>query len=102
MEDKNRFLKELAQTNPSPFLVEVDRAEGIYIYDVHEKKYMDLIEGLCVNNIGHNHPKIIKSIKNQLEKHLHVMVYGEFVQRSQMDLSKNLLKHAGKIAKKML
>ena len=92
MEDKNRFLKELAQTNPSPFLVEVDRAEGIYIYDVHEKKYMDLIAGLCVNNIGHNHPKIIKSIKNQLEKHLHVMVYGEFVQRSQMDLSKNLLK----------
>ena len=76
MEDKNRFLKELAQTNPSPFLVEVDRAEGIYIYDVHEKKYMDLIAGLCVNNIGHNHPKIIKSIKNQLEKHLHVMVTG--------------------------
>ena len=52
---------------------------------------MDLIAGVCVNNIGHNHPKVIKSIKNQLEKHLHVMVYGEFVQPSQLDLSKYLL-----------
>lgn len=90
MANKNRFLKELAQTNPSPILIDVDRAEGIYIFDRKGKKYMDLIAGVCVNNIGHNHPAVIKSIKNQLDKHLHVMVYGEFIQQAQLDLSNNL------------
>ena len=52
---------------------------------------MDLISGVCVNNLGHNHPLIIEAIRSQLEKHLHVMVYGEFIQKSQLDLSKNLL-----------
>ena len=87
MEDKNRFLKELAQTNPSPFLVEVDYAEGIYIYDKSEKKYMDLIAGLALITLA----IIIQRLKihqKSIEKHLHVMVYGEFVQRSQMDFQK--------------
>ena len=66
MANKNRFLKELAQTNPSPILIDVDRAEGIYIFDRKGKKYMDLIAGVCVNNIGHNHPAVIKSIKNRI------------------------------------
>ncbi len=84
------FLKHLAQTNPNPFLVEVDRAEGIYIWDKSGKKYMDMIAGVAVNNIGHNHPKVVQAIKDQVDKHLHVMVYGEFVQTAQVNLAKSL------------
>ena len=91
MNNKNKFLNGLAQTNPTPLLIEVDHADGIYIYDKQGKKYVDMIAGLCVNNLGHNHPKIINAIKSQLDKHLHVMVYGEFIQQAQLDLSKNLM-----------
>lgn len=91
MDNKNKFLNGLAQTNPNPLLIEVDHADGVYIYDKQGNKYMDMIAGLCVNNVGHNHPKIITAIKAQVDKHLHVMVYGEFIQQAQLDLSKNLM-----------
>ena len=91
MDNKNKFLNGLAQTNPNPLLIEVEHADGIYIYDKQGNKYVDMIAGLCVNNVGHNHPKIINAIKSQLDKHLHVMVYGEFIQQAQLDLSKNLM-----------
>ncbi|MDG2153389.1 MAG: aspartate aminotransferase family protein [Crocinitomicaceae bacterium] len=91
MDNKNKFLNGLAQTNPNPLLIEVEHAEGIYIYDKQGNKYVDMIAGLCVNNVGHNHPKIINAIKSQLDKHLHVMVYGEFIQQAQLDLSENLM-----------
>ena len=91
MDNKNKFLNGLAQTNPNPLLMEVEHADGIYIYDKQGNKYVDMIAGLCVNNVGHNHPKIINAIKSQLDKHLHVMVYGEFIQQAQLDLSKNLM-----------
>jgi acetylornithine/succinyldiaminopimelate/putrescine aminotransferase len=68
----------------------VDRAEGIYIYDKSGKRYMDMIAGVAVNNIGHNHPKVIAAIQEQLPKHLHVMVYGEYLQDSQLALANNL------------
>ncbi len=84
------FLKFQGQTNQSPYLIEVERAEGIYIYDKCGKSYMDMIAGVAVNNIGHSHPKVIKAIKNQVDKHLHVMVYGEFIQDSQLNFSKKL------------
>lgn len=70
--------------------IEVDRAEGVYIYDTAGKKYMDMIAGLAVSNLGHGHPKILQAIKEQADKHLHVMVYGEFYQKAQMQLSKRL------------
>ena len=91
MDNKKRFLNTLAQTNPNPILIDVDYAEGIFIYDKEGKKYMDMISGLCVNNLGHNHPAIIRAIKSQIDKHLHVMVYGEFIQEAQLDLSRNLM-----------
>jgi acetylornithine/succinyldiaminopimelate/putrescine aminotransferase len=91
LDNKNKFLNGLAQTNPNPLLIEVEHADGIYIYDKQGNKYVDMIAGLCVNNVGHNHPKIINAIKSQLDKHLHVMVYGEFIQQAQLDLSKNLM-----------
>ena len=84
------FLEGLAQTNPSPYLIEVDRAEGIYIWDKDGKRYTDMIAGVAVNNIGHRHPKVVQAIKNQVDQYLHVMVYGEFVQDAQLQLSKNL------------
>src|SRR5688500_11469611 len=74
------FFNNLAQTSPHPYLISVDRAEGIYLYSPEGKRYTDLISGIGVSNIGHRHPKVVKAIKDQVDKHLHVMVYGEFIQ----------------------
>lgn len=91
MSERDFFLSHLGQTTPFPFLVEVERAEGIYIYDKQGKAYMDMISGVAVNNIGHRHPKVVSALKNQIDKYLHVMVYGEFIQDSQQLLVKELL-----------
>ena len=85
------FKAHLGQTSPFPFLIEVDRAEGAFIYDKQGKAYLDMIAGVAVNNIGHRHPKVIAALQKQLEKHLHVMVYGEFIQDAQQALVKSLL-----------
>lgn len=76
------FSKNLGQTSPFPFLIDVDRAEGVYIYDKNGKSYMDMISGVSVNNIGHRHPKVVEALHKQVDQHLHVMVYGEFIQDS--------------------
>ncbi len=89
--EKDFFLNHLAQTNEHPFLLEVERAEGIYIYAKSGAVFMDMIAGVAVNNIGHCHPKVISAIKNQVDKHMHVMVYGEFVQEAQNEFGKTLL-----------
>jgi acetylornithine/N-succinyldiaminopimelate aminotransferase len=91
MERSKFFLGHLGQTNEHPFLIEVDRAEGIYIYDKNGKSYMDMISGVAVNNIGHRHPKVVEAIQKQLDKHLHVMVYGEFVQDAQNEMAQELI-----------
>jgi len=92
MTEAQQFFKShLGQTSPFPFLIEVERAEGAYIYDKKGKAYLDMIAGVAVNNIGHRHPKVLKALENQLQKHLHVMVYGEFIQDAQQDLAKQLL-----------
>jgi acetylornithine/N-succinyldiaminopimelate aminotransferase len=84
------FLDKLAQTTSSPYLIEIERAEGSYVYDSNGKKYLDMIAGVSVNNIGHRHPKVIEAIKSQLDKYLHVMVYGEFIQHPQNQLASKL------------
>jgi acetylornithine/N-succinyldiaminopimelate aminotransferase len=89
--EKSDFLKYQGQTSPFPFLLEIDRAEGIFIYDKAGKSFMDMIAGVAVNNIGHNHPKVIQAIKEQVDRHLHVMVYGEFVQDAQLNFAKRLI-----------
>ena len=89
--EKDFFLNHLAQTNEHPFLLQVERAEGLYIYDKSGAVFMDMIAGVAVNNIGHCHPKVISAIKNQVDKHMHVMVYGEFVQEAQNEFGKTLL-----------
>jgi acetylornithine/succinyldiaminopimelate/putrescine aminotransferase len=74
------FLTHLAPTSRSPFLIPVERAEGIYLYSPDGTRYMDLISGIGVSNVGHRHPHVINAIREQLDKHLHVMVYGEYIQ----------------------
>ena len=93
MSEPNDFFKQhLAQTTPFPFGIKVDYAKGSYIYDTEGKAYLDLISGIAVSDLGHGHPKILEAIKTQSEKHLHVMVYGEFEQEAQNNLAKELLK----------
>ena len=77
---RDTFLNHLAQTTDSPALIAVTYAEGIYIYDTDNKRYTDLISGIGVTNIGHRNPTVVQAIKDQLDKHLHVMVYGEYIQ----------------------
>lgn len=86
------FLNHLAQTSEAPLMLEMISAESIYMTDVDGKKYIDLISGIGVSNVGHRHPKVVKSIKDQVDKHLHVMVYGEFVQSPQVKLAEALTK----------
>lgn len=90
MERQNSFLNVLGQTNQSPYLIDVDRAEGIYIYDKNGKAYMDMIAGVAVNNIGHCHPQVTSAIKSQVDKYLHVMVYGEYIQDAPLSFAEKL------------
>jgi acetylornithine/succinyldiaminopimelate/putrescine aminotransferase len=84
------FLDNLAQTTPFPFQIPIEKAQGVYLYAPDGKRYMDLISGIAVTNIGHRHPKVIAAIKSQLDKHLHVMAYGEYIQSSSNLLAKKL------------
>ena len=81
----NNFKKFQAQTTNYPLGIEVVKAEGSYIFD-SEKKYLDLVAGVSVQNLGHCNSEIIESIINQLKKYSHVMVYGEFIQRPSLNL----------------
>lgn len=82
-ESSQLFYKHVAQTSDEPIGLEIDRAEGSFIYTTDGKRYTDLISGIAVSSLGHRHPNVLKAIKEQLEKHLHVMVYGEFIQTPQ-------------------
>lgn len=90
MSQSKDFIELQGQTNPSPYLIEVDNAKGVFIYDKNGKELMDMIAGVAVNNIGHNHPKVIEAIKEQVDRHLHVMVYGEYIQDAQLGFARKL------------
>lgn len=87
---KQLFLLNTAQTSDFPRLLEVEKAEGSYIYDTKGKKYLDLVSGFAVSNLGHRHPAVIEAIKNQLDKYLHVTVYGEYIQAPQILFAQKL------------
>jgi acetylornithine/N-succinyldiaminopimelate aminotransferase len=78
------FLLNTAQTSNFPRLLEVDYAEGMYIYDLEGKAYMDLVSGFAVSNIGHRHPQVVQAVKDQIDRYMHVTVYGEFIQAPQV------------------
>ena len=84
------FYQHQAQTTPFPLGIEVERAEGINLYTPEGEKYIDFISGISVSNIGHSHPHVIQAIKTQLDKHMHVMVYGEYLQSAQYKLAEKL------------
>ena len=87
---RQHFFDHVAQTSDYPLALEIERAEGVYMYGSDGKKYLDLISGIGVSNVGHRHPEVLKAIYEQLDKHMHLLVYGEFVQSSQVRLAKAL------------
>jgi acetylornithine/succinyldiaminopimelate/putrescine aminotransferase len=81
------FLQHLALPSSYPLSIEIERAEGIYMFSPDGKKYVDLVSGVCVNNLGHHHPAIVKAVNEQVEKYMHLMVYGEMIQSPQVKLA---------------
>jgi acetylornithine/succinyldiaminopimelate/putrescine aminotransferase len=84
------FLDHLGQTSVSPLLLEIERAEGSFLYGREGKEYLDLISGVSVSNTGHRHPAVVAAIKEQADKYLHLMVYGEVVQSPQVNYAAHL------------
>jgi putrescine aminotransferase len=84
------FLRNLAQTSAFPLMLEIERASGVVMTDKAGKEYIDLISGIGVSNIGHRHPRVLAALQKQMDKYLHLMVYGEFVQTPQVELAKRL------------
>jgi acetylornithine/succinyldiaminopimelate/putrescine aminotransferase len=89
--NRQLFQQYVAQTSDSPLLLEIKSAEGVLMTGTDGQKYYDLISGIGVSNIGHRHPKVVKAIKKQLKKYMHLMVYGEFVQAPQVKLAQKLV-----------
>lgn len=90
---RQQFLQYVAQTSTAPMLLNITKAEGVYLFDTDGKKYIDLISGIGVSSFGHGNPKIIKAIQQQAEKYLHLMVYGEYVQQPQVALAEKVCSH---------
>ena len=88
---RENFYKYLAKTNSNPLGIEIKSAKGNYLYDNKNKKYLDFIAGVSVCNLGHCHPKVINAIEKQIKKHLHIMVYGELIQKTPTLLAKELI-----------
>ena len=88
--ERERLLQHLAPTSDSPIGLEIQRAEGVYMYGADGTKYLDLIAGISVSNVGHRHPRVVDAIKAQVDTHLHLMVYGEYVQSPQVKFADQL------------
>jgi len=85
------FLANNAQTTNFPLLLEFERAEGVYLYNSEGKTYIDLISGIGVSNLGHSNPRVVQAIKDQVDKYMHLMVYGEYVQTPQVRFAEKLI-----------
>jgi len=94
--NKKEFFKYQAQTNPNPIAMEISSAKGCYIYDKQNNAYLDFIAGVSACSLGHSHPKVINAIKKQIDKYMHVMVYGEFIHDPAIELTKMLAKYLPK------
>lgn len=89
-DSKEIFYKNLAQTTPFPLGIEIERAKGSWLYGKNGQKWLDMVSGIAVANIGHSHAKVVEAVKTQIGKHMHVMVYGEYIQKAQNDLAQKL------------
>ena len=90
MTTRQLFLSHVAQTSPSPIGLEMVKASGIHMWDVDGKEYVDMISGFSVCNIGHSNPQVIEAIKQQVDRYMHLIVYGEFIQSPQVAFAKLL------------
>jgi len=90
---KERFFKYQSQTTPHPLAMEISHARGSYIYDTNNNTYLDFVAGVSACSLGHSHPKVVSAVKNQLDNYLHVMVYGEYIQKPAVDLCELLAKN---------
>ncbi|MBS1496033.1 MAG: aspartate aminotransferase family protein [Bacteroidetes bacterium] len=96
MTNRQLFLSHVGQTSEAPLCLNMVKAEGSYMWDVNGKKYIDLIAGISVCNIGHRHPAVVEAIKKQADEYLHIMVYGELIENPQVAYAKMLTDHLPK------
>lgn len=90
-QNRHLFKRYIAQASEfDPFIVDVEKGEGVYIWDKAQKRYMDFISSICVNNVGHRNPKVLQAMEEQMQKYLHIMVYGEFIQEPQIKFAERL------------
>ncbi|MCP4550707.1 MAG: aspartate aminotransferase family protein [Bacteroidetes bacterium] len=88
--NRQLFFQHIALPSTTPLCLEIVKAESIYLFDNEGRRYVDLVSGVAVNNVGHRHPKVVKAITEQLEKYMHLMVYGEYIQSPQVRLAELL------------
>ena len=88
--NRQLFLNHNAQTSDAPLLIEINHASGVYMFGSKNEKYLDLISGIGVSNVGHCHPKVVQAVQEQASKYMHLMVYGEFIQSPQVQLAVKL------------
>ena len=93
MNTRQLFLQHVAQTSVAPIALHVTSAHGNYLYDAEDNAFLDLIGGISVCNVGHRHPRVVQAIKDQADRYLHVMVYGELVQSPQVSYAQLLAAH---------
>ncbi len=87
---RKQFLRHVAQTSPAPQLIEVARAEGVFFYTPEGKPYYDLVSGVSVNNVGHGNKAVVEAVQRQAADYMHIMVYGEMVERPQVEFARAL------------
>ncbi|PLX16402.1 MAG: aspartate aminotransferase family protein [Salinivirgaceae bacterium] len=88
--NRQLFFEHVAQTSTDPLAIEIERAEGIFLYAPDGKQYVDLVSGVSVSNVGHHHPKVVQAVKDQADRYMHLMVYGEMVQSPQVEYAQLL------------
>jgi acetylornithine/N-succinyldiaminopimelate aminotransferase len=91
--NRQLFLLNLGQTTSAPLMLEIEKAEGIFMYGPSGEKYFDLISGVSVSNTGHRHPEVVEAVKKQVDLYLHLMVYGEMIQNPQVRYAARLAEH---------
>ncbi len=93
MNPRELFFRHVAQTSPAPLAIQMERAEGCTVWDSQGKPYLDLISGISVCNMGHRHPEVVRAVKDQADKYLHLLVYGELVESPQVEYAALIASH---------
>jgi acetylornithine/N-succinyldiaminopimelate aminotransferase len=88
--NRQLFLQHLGQTSSSPLMLEIEKAEGVFMYGPSGEKYLDLVSGVSVSNTGHRHPKVVQAVKDQVDAYMHLMIYGEIIQSPQVKYAEYL------------